>query len=72
MFLKYIMGKTRKKRKVRKKRTIKKKENSVKKRVRRTWSSKHEFKPKYNGYDFIIPSKKIDKTIKKLSNFIYK
>tara|TARA_Y100001970_G_C14192419_1_gene836159 strand:+ start:19 stop:1059 length:1041 start_codon:yes stop_codon:yes gene_type:complete len=30
----------------------------------------YEFKPKYNGYDFIIPSKKITKTIKKLSNFI--
>ncbi len=30
----------------------------------------YEFKPKYKGYNFIIPSKKIDKTIKKLSNFI--
>ena len=30
----------------------------------------YEFKPKYNGYNFIIPSKKITKTIKKLSNFI--
>ena len=30
----------------------------------------YEFKPKYNGYNFIIPSKQIDKTIKKLSNFI--
>ncbi len=30
----------------------------------------YEFKPKYNGYDFIIPSKNINKTIKKLSNFI--
>ena len=30
----------------------------------------YEFKPKYNGYNFIIPSKQIDKTIRKLSNFI--
>ena len=30
----------------------------------------YEFKPKYKGYNFIIPSKRIDKTIKKLSNFI--
>ncbi len=30
----------------------------------------YEFKPKYDGYNFIIPSKQIDKTIKKLSNFI--
>ena len=30
----------------------------------------YEFKPKYNGYNFIIPSKKIDKTIKKISKFI--
>jgi hypothetical protein len=30
----------------------------------------YEFKPKYKKYDFIIPSKKIDKTIKKLSKFI--
>ena len=30
----------------------------------------YEFKPKYNGYNFIIPSKQIDKTIKKLTNFI--
>ena len=30
----------------------------------------YEFKPKYNGYNFIIPSKQIEKTIKKLSNFI--
>ena len=30
----------------------------------------YEFKPKYKGYNFIIPSKEIDKTIRKLSNFI--
>ena len=30
----------------------------------------YEFKPKYNGYNFIIPSNQIDKTIKKLSSFI--
>ena len=30
----------------------------------------YELKPKYNGYNSIIPSKQIDKTIKKLSNFI--
>tara|TARA_Y100000992_G_C21265421_1_gene493703 strand:- start:1116 stop:2156 length:1041 start_codon:yes stop_codon:yes gene_type:complete len=30
----------------------------------------YEFKPKYNGYNFIIPSKQIDKTIKKISKFI--
>ena len=30
----------------------------------------YEFKPKYNGYNFIIPSKQMDKTIKELSNFI--
>ncbi len=30
----------------------------------------YEFKPRYNGYDFIIPSKQIDKTIKKISKFI--
>ncbi len=30
----------------------------------------YEFKPKYNGYNFIIPSKQIDKTIRKLSSFI--
>ena len=30
----------------------------------------YEFKPKYNGYNFIIPSKQIDKTIKKLTSFI--
>ena len=51
MFLKYIMGKTKKRtkrrKKTRKKRTIKKKDNSVKKRVRRTWSPDIPFKPKY-------------------------
>ena len=26
----------------------------------------HEFKPNYLGYDFIIPSKNIEKTIKKM------
>ena len=26
----------------------------------------YEFKPKYNGYDFIIPSKDIKKTFRKL------
>mgnify|MGYP001223678360 CR=1 FL=1 len=42
MFLKYIMGKTkRRKRSIR--RTIKKKDN---KKARRTWSSNHVFKPK--------------------------
>ncbi len=30
----------------------------------------YEFKPKYDGYNFIIPSKQIDKTIKKISKFI--
>tara|TARA_B100001093_G_C26626412_1_gene926924 strand:+ start:122 stop:832 length:711 start_codon:yes stop_codon:yes gene_type:complete len=30
----------------------------------------YEFKPKYIGYNFIIPSKNIGKTIKKLSKFI--
>ncbi len=30
----------------------------------------YEFKPNYIGYNFIIPSKKIDKTIKKISKFI--
>ena len=59
MFLKYIMGKTRKRSKkgtrkrIRKKRTIKKgkkvdaKNSASTKRVRRTWSPHHEFKPKY-------------------------
>jgi len=31
----------------------------------------YEFKPKYNGYDFIIPSKSVTKTIKKM-NFAIK
>ncbi len=30
----------------------------------------YEFKPRYDGYNFIIPSKQIDKTIKKISKFI--
>ena len=30
----------------------------------------YEFKPKYNGYDFIIPSKNINKTLRKLKKFI--
>ncbi len=31
----------------------------------------HEFKPKYQGYDFIIPSKNLDRTMKKM-NFALK
>jgi hypothetical protein len=48
MFLKYIMGKTKRKR-VRNKKTKKraqKKNKTVKKKARRTWSSDHKFKPK--------------------------
>lgn len=46
MFLKYIMGKTRKKPK--RKKGIKSSTKKIKKkRIRRTWSSKHKFKPKY-------------------------
>ena len=26
----------------------------------------YEFKPKYKGYDFIVPSKSVEKTIKKM------
>ena len=26
----------------------------------------YEFKPRYNGYDFIIPSKSVEKTLKKM------
>ncbi len=34
---------------------------------RRYRNSFYEFKPKYAGYDFIIPSKNIQKTIRKIS-----
>ena len=33
-------------------------------------NSFYEFKPSYNGYDFIIPSKDIKKTIKKMNFFL--
>ena len=45
MFLKYIMGKTRKKRKKNEKK--KKRGKTLSKKMRRTWSSHHKFNPKY-------------------------
>ena len=33
---------------------------------RRYKNALYEFKPKYNGYDFIVPSKNIQKTIRKM------
>ena len=53
MFLKYIMGKTRKKRKPKKikkkikRKNTKKNNKRIKKKARRTWSSHHKFIPKY-------------------------
>ena len=35
-------------------------------------NSFYEFKPSYNGYDFIIPSKNIQKTLKKIRYFLKK
>ena len=39
---------------------------------RRYRNSFYEFKPKYRGYDFIIPSKNIKKTISKMRFFLKK
>ena len=33
---------------------------------RRYKNALYEFKPNYNNYDFIVPSKDIDKTIRKM------
>ena len=33
---------------------------------RRYTNALYEFKPNYNNYDFIVPSKNIDKTIRKM------
>ena len=35
-------------------------------------NSFYEFKPVYNDYDFTIPSKKIDKTLKKINYSLIK
>ena len=35
-------------------------------------NSFYEFKPKYEEYDFIIPSRNLDKTLKKMSFFLKK
>lgn len=39
---------------------------------RRYKNALYEFKPKYEGYDFIVPSKNISKTIKKMKFFLKK